>query len=161
MYFIIMKLKTLSIVGLTILGLSSTAVYATELDDYLIKKDILDHNFKIKNAQQLNDILSVISDEDSRVMPIQIDQNTIIEKMRLHADHLDIQGVITSPDFAEFSNQVSKQQINSMLSSAMQENCHQIFEHEFQRKNPYLAKMKLSTERHSYTVEISNQHCQF
>ena len=156
-----MKLKNLFIVSLTFLGLTSTCIYATELDDYLIKKDILDQSFKIKNPQQLNDILSVISDEESRVMPIQIDQNTTIEKMRLYSNHLDIQGIITSPDFAEFSKHVSKQKIDTMLSDAMQENCHQIFEHEFQRKNPYLAKMKLSTAQHSYTVEINNQHCKF
>ena len=60
----------------------------TELDQYFVKNQIIDSSYKIKDSKKLNEILTVMSDEDSRTMPYQADQNTVIEQLRLYADHI-------------------------------------------------------------------------
>lgn len=139
----------------------SMATHATELDNFLIQKNLIDQHYKIKDKKNLDDLLTALSEEDSRVLPIQIDQNTLIEKIDLFHDHIDLQGIITSADFNQFANSVGKERIQSLLIKGMIENCDLIFENEFQRKNPYYVKMKLVSEHKSYDLKIKNDQCAF
>ncbi|SPL69022.1 hypothetical protein [Acinetobacter stercoris] len=156
-----MNLKAISI---SLICLCTTIVAhaaPSELDQYLIKKQYIDTDFKIKNQIGLKDLLSYLSDEDSRTLPLQIDQNTLIEKLRLHTDHIEIQGIITTPDFNQFEKDIGEPEVKSLLKRNILENCSIIFEHEFQRNNPYYADIKLSSEHHQYIFKISNQQCRY
>ena len=137
------------------------ATHATELDDFLIQKNLIDQNYKIKDQKNLDDVLIALSEEDSRVLPLQIDQNTLIEQMNLHHDHIDLQGIITSTDFNQFANNVGKEKIHELLIKGMLENCDLIFENQFQRQNPYYVKMKLVSDHKSYELKIKNNQCKF
>ena len=64
----------------TILSSTFFQIQASEFDDYLQSKQIIDQNFKIKQPKTLNEILTVLTAEDSRTLPIEIDNNTIIEQ---------------------------------------------------------------------------------
>ncbi|ENV32736.1 hypothetical protein [Acinetobacter gerneri] len=156
-----MNLKAFSLffLGLTCASFSSAA--ETELDQYLIKKQIIDSSYKIKNPAALKDVLFYLSDEDSRTLPLQIDQNTIIEKLRLYPDHIEIQGIITTPDFTQFENSIGENEVKKLLHRNVLENCKQIFEHEFQRKNPYYVAMNLSSEQHHYQIKLNSKECNF
>ncbi|WP_446324602.1 hypothetical protein [Acinetobacter sp. 1207_04] len=98
-----MKFKTILAISIFSISSLTTSSFASEVDEYLQQKNIIDAQYKIINKQYLKDVLSALNDEDSRVLPIQVDQNTIIEKMQLHTDHIEIQGLITSEDFAQFA----------------------------------------------------------
>lgn len=156
-----MNFKIISQISIAFIVLFSMSTHATELDNYLIQKNLIDQNYKIKDKKNLNDVLTALSEEDSRVLPVQIDQNTLIEKIDLFHDHIDLQGIITSADFNQFANSVGKEQIQSLLIKGMIENCDLIFENEFQRKNPYYVKMKLASEHKSYELKINNNQCKF
>lgn len=156
-----MNFKIISQISIAFIVLFSMSTHATELDNYLIQKNLIDQNYKIKDKKNLNDVLTALSEEDSRVLPVQIDQNTLIEKIDLFHDHIDLQGIITSSDFNQFANSVGKEQIQSLLIKGMIENCDLIFENEFQRKNPYYVKMKLVSEHKSYELKINNNQCKF
>ncbi|QOW46342.1 MULTISPECIES: hypothetical protein [Acinetobacter] len=156
-----MKLTTILLSSSLLIGSFFTTIQATELDDYLVQHKIVDANYKIKNNQRLKDVLSYLSDEDSRTLPLQIDQNTLIEKLRLHPNYIEIEGIITSPDFKQFSQDMSSQEIKKLFTDNLTKNCAHLFEHQFQRVNPYEVRMKLSTDDKQYSVELKNSSCQF
>lgn len=133
----------------------------TEFDQYLIDKQIINHNFKIKNEPALNEILEVISAEDSRTLPIQIDQNMLIEQYQLSADHVDIRGIITTADFSQFEQEIGTKEVKQLIKKSTLQNCHLLFEHEFQRKNPYAVKLTLASEKEIYQLSIQNTECKF
>ncbi|AWL28675.1 hypothetical protein DJ533_08905 [Acinetobacter defluvii] len=134
---------------------------ATELDDYLVQQKIIDANYKIKNTKRLANVLSYLSDEDSRTLPLQIDQNTLIEKLRLYPNYIEIQGIITSPDFKQFTQSMPPQDVNKLFTDNLIRNCNHLFEHQFQRVNPYEVRMKLSTDEKQYALKLQNTQCQF
>ncbi len=145
----------------TLLLSLSIQSYATELDDYLIQNQLIEQNYKIKDSKNLDDVLNALSDEDSRVLPVQIDQNTVIEKIRLYHDHIDLEGIITSENFKQFSDSMGKEKTQQFLMQGMLENCGLIFANEFQRRNPYYVKMKLSSAEKVYELKLKNDQCQF
>lgn len=156
-----MNFKIISLSITTFLLTQSIPSYATELDDYLIQNQLIEQNYKIKDSKNLDDVLNALSDEDSRVLPVQIDQNTVIEKIRLYHDHIDLEGLITSENFKQFSDSMGKEKTQQFLMQGMLENCGLIFENEFQRRNPYYVKMKLSSAEKVYELKLKNDQCQF
>ncbi|CAM9234623.1 MULTISPECIES: hypothetical protein [Acinetobacter] len=156
-----MNFKIISSSITTLLLSLSIQSYATELDDYLIQNQLIEQNYKIKDSKNLDDVLNALSDEDSRVLPVQIDQNTVIEKIRLYHDHIDLEGIITSENFKQFSDSMGKEKTQQFLMQGMLENCGLIFENEFQRRNPYYVKMKLSSAEKVYELKLKNDQCQF
>lgn len=151
-----------TLLGLITLCISAyTAAAPTELDHYLIQKQITDSKHVIKNADALNEILDVISDEDSRTMPYQIDQNTIIEDMRVFADHTDFTGLITSSDFTQFAADIGQKEVKKLIYQNMLQNCNQFFEHEFQKRNPYYVQLTLTSDKQTYISKLKNTECQF
>lgn len=124
------------------------------------KKNI-NSNYKITNKTALNELLAAISDEDSRILPLQIDQNTLIEKMRMNSTSLDIIGVITSENFTQFAKASGQQKIQKLLTEGMIENCDQIFPNEFQRNNPYIADITLNTQTSNYQIHLKSSQCTF
>ncbi|MFT0694937.1 hypothetical protein PYR74_11815 [Acinetobacter bereziniae] len=156
-----MNFKIISLSITTFLLTQSIPSYATELDDYLIQNQLIEQNYKIKDSKNLDDVLNALSDEDSRVLPVQIDQNTVIEKIRLYHDHIDLEGIITSENFKQFSDSMGKEKTQQFLMQGMLENCGLIFENEFQRRNPYYVKMKLSSAEKVYELKLKNDQCQF
>ncbi|ATZ63599.1 hypothetical protein [Acinetobacter bereziniae] len=156
-----MNFKIISLSITTFLLTQSIPSYATELDDYLIQNQLIEQNYKIKDSKNLDDVLNALSDEDSRVLPVQIDQNTVIEKIRLYHDHIDLEGIITSENFKQFSDSLGKEKTQQFLMQGMLENCGLIFENEFQRRNPYYVKMKLSSAEKVYELKLKNDQCQF
>ncbi|MBJ9904650.1 hypothetical protein [Acinetobacter bereziniae] len=156
-----MNFKIISSSITTLLLSLSIHSYATELDDYLIQNQLIEQNYKIKDSKNLDDVLNALSDEDSRVLPVQIDQNTVIEKIRLYHDHIDLEGIITSENFKQFSDSLGKEKTQQFLMQGMLENCGLIFENEFQRRNPYYVKMKLSSAEKVYELKLKNDQCQF
>lgn len=156
-----MNFKIISSSITTLLLSLSIPSYATELDDYLIQNQLIEQNYKIKDTKNLDDVLNALSDEDSRVLPVQIDQNTVIEKIRLYHDHIDLEGLITSENFKQFSDSKGKEKTQQFLMQGMLENCGLIFENEFQRRNPYYVKMKLSSAEKVYELKLKNDQCQF
>lgn len=156
-----MKLTTLLLGSSLFLGTFFTTAQATELDDYLVEKKIIDTHFKIKNSQKLAEVLTYLSDEDSRTLPLQIDQNTLIEKLRLYPHYIEIEGIITSADFKQFSQSMSTNEVKKLFTDHLIKNCNHLFEHQFQRVNPYEVRMKLSTDEKQYAVALKNSQCQF
>ena len=156
-----MQLKKI-ILGVFTCSLTTLAIaQPTDLDQYLLKKKIVDQNYSIKNTTALNEILDYISDEDSRTMPYQLDQNIVIEKMRLYADHVEISGLITSPDFKQFAQDIGDRQVHEMMKKNLVRSCPKFFEHQFQRVNPYQVKIKLTTEQKNYDLSLKNSDCNF
>ncbi len=156
-----MKLNIIPALTASLFTFFTMTSHATELDDYLIQKNLIDQNYKIKDQKNLDTILVALSAEDSRVYPIQIDQNTVIEQMQMYHDHINLQGLITSADFDQFAKSVGKEQTQKFLTKGMVENCHLVFENEFQRHNPYYVKMKLSSDHNSYEIKVNNDQCKF
>lgn len=161
MCIIQMKFKIIPLFISSLLCAFSVTSQATELDQYLIKKNLIDQNFKIKDKENLDNVLNALSEEDSRVLPVQIDQNTVIDKIQLYHDHIDLQGLITSADFSQFAAKEGNEKTRQFLIKGLIENCHSIFENEFQRKNPYYVKMKLVSEQKAYDLKIRNDQCKF
>lgn len=156
-----MKLIKLLLSSSLLLSSMCAITQATELDDYLIQQKIIRADYKIKNNKKLTEVLTYLSDEDSRTLPLQIDQNTLIEKLRLHSNYIEIEGIITSPDFKQFAQSLNTQDIKKLFTDNLIKNCDQLFEHQFQRLNPYEVRMKLSTNEKQYSVELKNSQCQF
>lgn len=156
-----MKLIKLLLSSSLLLSSMCAITQATELDDYLIQQKIISADYKIKNNKKLTEVLTYLSDEDSRTLPLQIDQNTLIEKLRLYPNYIEIEGIITSPDFKQFAQSLNTQDIKKLFTDNLIKNCDQLFEHQFQRVNPYEVRMKLSTDEKQYSVELKNSACQF
>ena len=74
MCIIQMKFKIIPLFAMSVYLLISQNSYATELDDYLIQKKLIGQHYKIIDQQNLDDVLTALSEEDSRVLPVQIDQ---------------------------------------------------------------------------------------
>ena len=98
---------------------------------------IIDQNFKIKQPETLNEILTVLTAEDSRTLPIEIDNNTIIEQFNLYADRTELKGLIITPDFAQFEQDLGAKEVQKWLKECCA-NCNIFFEHQYQRHNPTL-----------------------
>lgn len=133
----------------------------SELDQYLQQKQIIDAEYKIKNTTGLNEILNIISVEDSRTLPYQVDQNTIIEQMQLFADRVEVKGLISSPDFEQFAQDVGYSEVKKIMKKNLLQNCEMIFEHQFQRVNPYRIELQLSSAQQQYQLQLKNSECQF
>ncbi|WP_298144702.1 hypothetical protein [uncultured Acinetobacter sp.] len=132
---------------------------ATEFDQYLQQQDILDQNFKIKDSTQLNALLNVLSAEDSRTLPLQIDQNTIIEQLKLKSDMTELKGLIVTPDFAQFERDLGRKEVHEFIQRNLSQNCDIFFEHEYQRVNPYRVVLNLSSQQQQYRVELQRADC--
>lgn len=142
-----------------ILLCTAIQVQATEFDQYLQSKNIIDERYKIQQAETLNEILSVLSAEDSKTLPLEIDHNTIIEQLNLYADHTDLKGIITTPDFAQFEQDLGHKQVEKLIKKNLVQNCNIFFEHEYQRSNPYSIKLQLSSESKNYVIELKQKDC--
>lgn len=151
-------LSTVLALGLSALSFTS---HASELDQYLQQKQIIDAEYKIKNTTGLNEILNIISVEDSRTLPYQVDQNTIIEQMQLFADRVEVKGLISSPDFEQFAQDVGHSEVKKIMKKNLLQNCEMIFEHQFQRVNPYRIELQLSSAQQQYQLLLKNSECQF
>lgn len=57
-----MSLKIIVLCLSSLILINTAQAKATELDQYLLKKKILDQTYKIKNTKALNEILDVMSD---------------------------------------------------------------------------------------------------
>lgn len=156
-----MPLKKIFICLSTFFMLHTAQAKATELDQYLVKKQILDNSFKIQNSKALNEILDVISDEDSRTLPFQIDQNMLMEKYKMSANKIEIEGIITTADFSQFAQDVGEKEVKKLIRKNILQSCNLLFENEFQRVNPYKVELKLSAESQSYDFKIKNSECTF
>ncbi|MCL6233923.1 hypothetical protein M5F03_01870 [Acinetobacter sp. ANC 5579] len=157
-----MRLRNICLLALGLsLSTFSFAGEPSELDQYLVINQILDSNFKIKNKTGLNEILAAISDEDSRTLPYQVDQNMLMEKMEIEADKIEIDGIITTPDFAQFEQSVGEHKVKQLIKHNSLQNCELLFEHQFQRVNPYKIEMDLSSGSNQYEIIIKNTECKF
>lgn len=154
-------LATISLCAAAILAHSTAYAKPSELDQYLVKQKILSADYKIKNAVALNEILDVISDEDSRTMPYQVDQNTVIEQSTTTDKQINIRGMIISPDFTQFVESTGYNNVKNMIKQNLIHNCESIFEHQFQRVNPYVLNLQLSAEKTQFNVHLANSECQF
>lgn len=132
---------------------------ATEFDQYLQQQQILDQNFKIKDSAQLNALLTVLSAEDSRTLPLQIDQNTVIEQLKLKSDMTELKGLIVTPDFAQFERDLGPKEVHEFIQRNLSQNCDIFFEHEYQRVNPYRVVLNLSSQQQQYQVELQREDC--
>ena len=133
----------------------------TEFDQYLLEKNILDSQFKIKNKTALDEILLAMSEEDSRTLPYQVDQNMIMEKMNSTSNHIQIEGVITTSDFEQFEKDVGIKAVKTLIKKNSLQNCDLLFEHAFQRVNPYHLNLKLASSDQVYDINIKNTECTF
>lgn len=156
-----MPLKKIFICLSTFFMLHTAQAKATELDQYLVQKQILDNSFKIQNSKALDEILDVISDEDSRTLPFQIDQNMLMEKYKMSANKVEIEGIITTADFSQFAQDVGEKEVKKLIRKNILQSCNLLFENEFQRVNPYKVELKLSAESQSYDFKIKNSECTF
>lgn len=154
-----MRLLTRSMLLITALMSSTVFSQPSELDQYLQSKNILDTQYKIQDKKALNEILKSLTEEDSRVLPYQLDQNIILEKVELYANHVDIQGLISTPDFQQFVSSLGEKQFKAMMRRNLIQNCQQLFEHQFQQTNPYYLDLKLSSQHAQYRFKLKNTEC--
>src|SRR5574344_1143303 len=154
-------LATITLCTTTLIASASLYAKASELDQYLVQQKILSADYKIQNIVALNEILDVISDEDSRTMPYQVDQNTLIEQSTATDKQINIRGMIISPDFTQFVESTGYNNVKNMIKQNLIHNCESIFEHQFQQVNPYVLNLKLSAEKTQFNVQLANSECQF
>ncbi|WP_411689442.1 hypothetical protein [Acinetobacter pseudolwoffii] len=142
-------------------GFSSAtfSVHASEFDQYLQEKNIIDSKFKIQKKAELNELLAVLSAEDSRTLPLQIDQNTIIEQLQLSANKTTLKGLITTPDFSQFEKDLGRKEVMKMIRNNLLNNCEIFFEHHYQIENPYKVELSLSSQTQTYKTDISQKDC--
>ena len=94
-------------------------------------------------------------------MPYQVDQNTVIEQSTATDEQINIRGMIISPDFTQFVESTGYNNVKNMIKQNLIHNCESIFEHQFQRVNPYVLNLKLSAEKTQFNVQLANSECQF
>lgn len=140
-------------------GLLSMSVLATEFDQYLQQQHIIDQKFKIKKSKQLDELLNVLSAEDSRTLPLQIDQNTIIKELQLSSRQTELTGLIITPDFEQFERDLGRAEVQDLIKKNLRQNCDIFFEHEYQRANPYRVVIHMSSSQQKYTVELQAKDC--
>ncbi|KGT46195.1 MULTISPECIES: hypothetical protein [Acinetobacter] len=141
------------------LGIISTAIHASEFDQYLQQKQIINSKYKIKKKAELNELLAVLSAEDSKTLPLQIDQNTVIEQLKLTADKTELKGLIITPDFAQFEQDKGTKEVTSLIRKNLLNNCAIFYEHQYQLQNPYKVSLELSSTTQTYDVEITQKDC--
>ncbi|NHC04011.1 hypothetical protein G9F31_09535 [Acinetobacter sp. 187] len=132
---------------------------ATEFDQYLKEKKILNDQYKIEDKKQLNEIPKVLSAEDSKTLPLQIDQNSLIEQLELSANQTILKGSITTPDFNQFEKDLGKKDIRKMIEKNLLNNCDVLFEHEYQRVNPYSIAIELKSDHDQYDFKVTQKDC--
>ena len=54
-----------------------------------------------------------------------------------------------------------KEKTKQLLTEGLLDNCSSIFNHEFQRKNPYTANITLTSQKKSYQINLKNTQCTF
>lgn len=149
----------------TLLGLSLTATLfsmhanASEFDQYLQEKQILNDEFKIIDQNALNELLAVLSAEDSKTLPIQVDSNTLIEDLQLFHDRTRLKGRIITPNFDQLENTLSSEELQKMVWDGVLKSCDVLFEHQYQQANPYQVQLELVSQTHKYDVDITQQDC--
>lgn len=157
-----MRYKT-SALALTLIMTSNlcfaTGSQATEFDHYLQSKNIINKKFKITEKKQLNELLESISAEDSRTLPLQVDQNTIVEKLALFSNRTALEGIITTPDFNQLEIDLGKSEIKKMIEKNLLNNCTIFFEHQYQRANPYHVDIILNSDHNQYKLKIKQKEC--
>ena len=82
-------------------------------------------SLKLRKAE-LNELLTVLSAEDSKTLPLQIDHNTIIEQLQLTANKTTLKGMITTPDFSQFEKDLGRKEVLKVIRNNLLNNC-QIF----------------------------------
>jgi hypothetical protein len=155
-----MKLRNI-ILACSLLGLTTMSVTASEFDKYLQEKKIIDTHFKITNKAELNDLLKVLSAEDSKTFPLQIDHNTIIEKLEIDSEKTVLTGLIITPDFSQFEQDLGRKEVTKLIRKNLLNNCNIFFEHEYQRHNPYRIELHLNSTDTNYSIDLSQKDCQF
>ena len=153
---IMQHLKKIMIAALSLCITAPT--WATEFDQYLQDKQIIDGKFKIKKSKQLDELLKALSAEDSRTLPLQIDQNTIIEKLQLSSTQTELHGLIITPDFAQFEQDLGNA-VEGLIKTNLRQNCDIFFEHEYQRANPYRIMVHLNSAEKHYSIELKFKDC--
>ena len=143
----------------TVLTATFCQVHASEFDEYLQSKKIIDQNFKIQQPKVLDELLAVLSAEDSKTLPLEIDHNTIIEQLQLSAEKTELKGMIITPDFAQFEADLGRKEVQKLIMKNLVQNCPIFFEHEYQKKNPYLVEFDLSSEKNHYKLELKQKDC--
>lgn len=151
-------LAVLSSAAISITSLHATTT-ASEFDLYLKDKSILNEQYKIQDKKQLDEILTVLSAEDSRTLPLQIDQNTLIEQLQLSHNQTELKGTITTPDFNQLETDLGKKEIRAMITQNLLNNCAIFFEHQYQRVNPYRIQVSLASDHDQYNVTIKQKDC--
>ena len=68
----------------------------------------------------------MLSAEDSKTLPLQIDHNTIIEQLQLTANKTTLKGMITTPDFSQFEKDLGRKEVLKVIRNNLLNNC-QIF----------------------------------
>ncbi len=154
-----MHLKKIGLCLIATIGSTLFQVHASEFDDYLQSKNIIDQNFKIQQPEALNEVLTVLSAEDSKTLPIEIDHNTIIEQLQVSATKTELKGMIITPDFAQFEADLGRKEVQKIIMKNLVQNCPIFFEHEYQKKNPYLVEFDLSSEKNHYKLELKQKDC--
>ena len=101
----------------------------------------------------------MLSAEDSKTLPLQIDQNTIIEQLQLTANKTTLKGMITTPDFSQFEKDLGRKEVLKVIRNNLLNNCQIFFEHRYQIVNPYKIELSLSSQTHTYNVDLSQKDC--
>jgi hypothetical protein len=134
-------------------------VHASEFDEYLQSKKIIDQNFKIQQPKALDELLSVLSAEDSKTLPLEIDNNTIIEQLNLSSKKTELKGMIITPDFSQFEDDLGSKEVHKLIKKNLLQNCSIFFEHEYQKNNAYVIELSLSSEKNTYQIELKQKDC--
>jgi hypothetical protein len=90
---------------------------------------------------------------------LQIDQNTIIEQLHLSANKTTLKGMIITPDFSQFEQDLGRREVTKVIRNNLLKNCDIFFEHRYQIANPYKVELSLSSETHTYNMDISQKDC--
>jgi hypothetical protein len=139
-------------------GMNQTAL-SSEFDQYLQQKNILDQNFKIIDKPALTELVTALSEEDSKTFPIEVDHNTILEKLEMDAEKTILTGMIITPDFNQFEKDLGKKEVTQFIRKNLINNCPIFFEHEYQRHNPYTVELKLHSTTNTYEFSLAPKDC--
>lgn len=154
-----MKKQYVFLVALSgFLGMNQTAL-SSEFDQYLQQKNILDQNFKIIDKPALAELVTALSEEDSKTFPIEVDHNTILEKLEMDAEKTILTGMIITPDFNQFEKDLGKKEVTQFIRKNLINNCPIFFEHEYQRHNPYTVELKLHSTTNTYEFSLAPKDC--
>ncbi len=144
-----------------VLSTSLFQVQASEFDQYLQSKQIIDKNYKIIKPDTLNELLAVLSAEDSKTLPLEVDNNTVIEQLGLYANRTELKGLIITPDFTQFEQDLGHKEVKKLIMKNLIQSCNIFYEHHYQQKNPYTVFLKLTSAKNSYNLELKQADCGF